>query len=457
MLSQTALVSILATLSAVSALCLMESGNYYCSNTNAVEFSNVGYSGSYKDVTNMDETSCLCTQLLVLFSGSNTPLDEELSVHFRGPLKLLNFAVYYPGSSSNSKRDAIPEPKAAPKNVAAHGHAKRALTTVEVVQTVYVDLKGNPISGAITDVGVIANTKVATTQAASVASTLSTSTVSTAGTTGSTGAAAVSSKSSSSSAAAASSAAAVSLGDWVRSSYYTPGSTSNVTFLNTLGGTGSGVWLSCFGNSLLYASADGTTGASSAQALEEVTLGSDSEYIIMSGSSCTDSSAEGDCGYYRLGIPAYHGFGGASKLFAFEFQMPTASGSSGTNNYDMPAIWLLNAKIPRTLQYGDSLCLCWLTGCGELDLFEVLNAGNDKLICHLHDGQGNDGSSTGGGGSQDYFTRPTTGSAYGVAYFNGDDSSIRVMLVDSFDFGSTLSADTISGYASQLASAATLS
>lgn len=53
-------------------------------------------------------------------------------------------------------------------------------------------------------------------------------------------------------------------------------------------------------------------------------------------------------------------------MFIMEFQMPT-DGTSGFNA-DIPAIWILNAKIPRTLQYGNAECSCWESGCGEFDV-----------------------------------------------------------------------------------------
>jgi len=75
----------------------------------------------------------------------------------------------------------------------------------------------------------------------------------------------------------------------------------------------------------------------------------------------------GDCGYGRPGSVAYRksqqhscgacltpvtdGFDGADKVdkvFLFEFSMPM-DGEAGFEG-DMPAIWALNAKIPRTLQ-----------------------------------------------------------------------------------------------------------
>lgn len=39
-------------------------------------------------------------------------------------------------------------------------------------------------------------------------------------------------------------------------------------------------------------------------------------------------------------------------------------GKTGFNG-DMPAVWMLNANIPRTAQYGPKGCSCWESGCGE--------------------------------------------------------------------------------------------
>jgi len=32
---------------------------------------------------------------------------------------------------------------------------------------------------------------------------------------------------------------------------------------------------------------------------------------------------------------------------------------------DQPAVWMLNANIPRTIEYGEASCSCWESGCGE--------------------------------------------------------------------------------------------
>ena len=67
-------------------------------------------------------------------------------------------------------------------------------------------------------------------------------------------------------------------------------------------------------------------------------------------------------------------------------------------NADMPSIWMLNAQIPRTLQYGNAQCSCWESGCGELDIAEGLFSGSTYLKSTLH-------ANTPGGDS-DYLVHP---------------------------------------------------
>lgn len=436
------LLAIATAITGAAATCTLVDGNYYCSETTKVIYENLGYSGSYKGVTAMDEDTGSCSQESVSFSGNLSPLDEELSIHFRGPLKLLQFGVYYQSSSSSSKREVKRDEDCDTTQHVHHKHVKRA--TEVVTATVVVDQYGNVVGGTTTST--TATTTPST--AAAVDTTSTTAVVDTTSTTSSSS----SSTSSTSTAASSESSTAASAGDWVRAAYYTPGSTDNVTFLNYYGGSGSGVWSSSFGDSLSYANSDASGGSSSAVALEETTVASDVEYIIMSGLECGDDSETASCGFYRSGIPAYHGFDGKTKVFVFEFEMPTDSDASG-NNADMPAIWMLNAKIPRTLQYGDSSCSCWATGCGELDLFEILSTGSEKLISHLHDGQGDAGTAYGGGGSQDYFARPTSGSYKAAVVFTGSD--VHILKVDE-DFDSVLSSDTVQAWIDQDGSTATL-
>ncbi|VEU24011.1 DEKNAAC105213 [Brettanomyces naardenensis] len=433
------LLSLVSTLSLASkaiADCSYVGGNYYCAQTDAVVYENLGFSGSYSDVTNMDETSCQCSQQSLSFSGTMSPLDEELSVHFRGPLSLAQFGVYYPAGSSQKKKKVKRDDTTGCDTTQAVHHVHKRAAAVEIVEataTVYEDLQGSTIyPSGVSSAAPAAPAASSASSAAAPASQASS-------------APAASSSSSSSGAGAGA-------GDWVRSSYYAPGTGDNLVFLNHQGGTaGSGTWSSCFGNSLSYCASDGQSGAGSAQVLDSVTIASDVEYLIMSGNQCGASSPSGDCGYYREGTPAFHGFSGADKIFVFEFQMPSDT-SGSTYNQDMPAIWLLNAKIPRTLQYGDATCSCWSTGCGELDLFEILSSGSDKLISHLHDGQGGNGAQ-GGGGSQDYFDRPTDSTMKAAAVFTGGDVYI-VELDDSTDFSDSLSSGTVNSWISTSASVA---
>src|ERR1700742_2741289 len=81
------------------------------------------------------------------------------------------------------------------------------------------------------------------------------------------------------------------------------------------------------------------------------------------------------------GLTRITGFGGDSKLFMFEFQMPD-DGNNGVFNGNMPSLWMLNAQIPRTGQY--SSCSCWQSGCGEFDICEVLSPGYPKCKSTYH-------------------------------------------------------------------------
>lgn len=73
-LSMTALVGLFSSVvSLVNADCTYSGGNYYCAQTDAIIYSNVGLSATYQDVTNMDESSCACTQADFTASGSLAP------------------------------------------------------------------------------------------------------------------------------------------------------------------------------------------------------------------------------------------------------------------------------------------------------------------------------------------------------------------------------------------------
>ncbi|CAK9437859.1 uncharacterized protein LODBEIA_P22370 [Lodderomyces beijingensis] len=445
------LLAVLSSLVSVEANgCIIDGGNYYCSETNKVLYKGIGFSGSYQDVISMDETSGVCKSQPFAFSGNLAPLNEEVSVHFRGPIKLLQFGVYYP--KSNSKRQ-LDEQDCNVKHI--HHKHKRATEVVAVTETVFVDSNGNLVTSQATSTVSTSETPVSD-KASPVADPVSQE----AGTTsisalGGEGKAyrPLSTKSAptTTSSVPESSETPTADGAWTRSAYYTPGSADSCVFLNYYGGSGSGTWSAAFGNSLSYANADNSGGSSQPVALSSVTLPSNKEFVIMSSQQC---SSDGSCGYVRPNSVAHHGFGGSSKIFVFEFEMPHDS-ASGFNG-DMPAVWLLNAKIPRTLQYGDASCSCWSTGCGELDLFEILSGGSTKLISHLHSGQGAAfESNSGGAGSQDYFARPTSGSMKAAVIFISDEVHI-LKVDDSVSFDASLTEEVVNGWIQQSGSAATI-
>ncbi|KAK5001862.1 target of Sbf, partial [Cryomyces antarcticus] len=287
-----------------------------------------------------------------------------VSLHFRGPVQLKQFAVYTPSSSGSSSK--LKEKRSAHARRHGHQHFHEHQQEVREIQEAHEeekravgDIVVATINGKVVSwVNAYAGAATSTAAAATTAATAKvTSTVTAAGTTitstvKAVSAAAISSASSAASSAAASSAAksstaaaAAASGDWSQIAYYNSadGTAHGLTFLNHFGGSGSGVFDYKFGNSLSYASADGKSCASSPQVLKDITLSSNTEIVIQSDKECKS----GSCGYTRPGAVSYHGFDGAHKAFFFEFSMPL-DGNRGTNG-DMPAIWMLNNQIPNTI------------------------------------------------------------------------------------------------------------
>jgi hypothetical protein len=224
-------------------------------------------------------------------------------------------------------------------------------------------------------------------------------------------------------------------GQWGRQAYYSADqqTANGLTFLNNMGGQGSGIFDEVFGNSLSYAAADAKSGAASPQILANQMLGDGDEIVIMTDKPCQD----GDCGATRPGGVAYHGFDGAKKVFLLEFDMPI-TGATGWNK-DMPAAWILNAQIPNTLQYGRAECSCWESGCGEWDIFEVLDAGNMRCKSTVH---GNIS-----GGDSNYFDRPVDSTVKVAVIFDGDNSAGHiVVLPDENSFDQTLTDAQVAGF-----------
>jgi len=445
-------------------------GNWYCQEVTAITYTGVGGAGFYNKINNMDSNDGLCTSSAQSYSGTLAPLDEEVSLHFRGPMNLKQVAVYTPSAPSNKVRRSTRHRHG---HAHAHGHshvAREEPAPVEERQLgamVFAEIDGKPVSWVNEYSGESTSAPAAAAATSWVTATIdgqvvswqnsvagaSTSAPAAAAATSSPAAgvgldidigvsvgigAAASSSSSSSAGAAASSAS--SSGSWGRQAYYDSSSATadGLVFLNHQGGSGSGVFDTQFGNSLSYASTNGAQGAASPQILADTTLASSTEVVIMTNQQCSGS----DCGYSRPGTVAYHGFDGPSKAFFFEFGMPsdgqtTASQWSAVN---MPAIWMLNAQIPRTLQYGSALCSCWTSGCGEFDIFEVLAPGDARAKSTLH---GNIA-----GGDSDYFARPLTGTIKAaVVLFN---NNIHIKILDNNTvFGETVAQSLIDEIAQQ--------
>ncbi|GEQ72294.1 hypothetical protein JCM33374_g5981 [Metschnikowia sp. JCM 33374] len=421
--------------------CTDANGYYYCNETPKFIYKNVGFPGSYRNVVSMNEDNTAVSYETATFSGPLSPFDEELSVHIRGPINLHEFAVYYPANSGSAHKKRDDDEECSTTKHVHHRHVKRA--TRVVTETKYVDENGHPITETAEPVptttsSTSSNANTANTNPAAPVAPVSSSSanVKPSPATSSANPASPASSSSSSSASTATAGA----GDWIRTSHYVPGSTSNLTVLNNLGGGGSGVWSPTWGLSLSYANADNSGAASSATPLKDVTLASIKEFSLWSGLQCGDSSEEYGCGYSRPNSVAMHAFAGAEKIMVFSFTMPADESTSTEGGIDMPAIWLLNAKIPRIGQYlGIS---CWTSGCGELDLFEVLVNDKNKMVTALHDKQGGNGM-----GSSDYISRPFDTPMKAVVIFY--EGEIHIQVVDSnYQFGSTLSGSQVSSWRS---------
>jgi Putative TOS1-like glycosyl hydrolase (DUF2401) len=224
-------------------------------------------------------------------------------------------------------------------------------------------------------------------------------------------------------------------GQWGRQAYYNAEQqiADGLTFLNNMGGQGSGVFDELLGMSLSYAAADAKSGAASPQILANQMLGDGDEIVIMTDKACKD----GDCGMTRPGGVAYHGFDGARKVFLLEFDMPI-TGATGWNK-DMPAAWILNAQIPNTAQYSNPECSCWESGCGEWDIFEVLDSGNTRCKSTVH---GNIS-----GGDSNYFDRPADSTVKVAVIFDGDNSAGHIVVLPAgTKFDQTLTDGQVAEY-----------
>jgi hypothetical protein len=231
-------------------------------------------------------------------------------------------------------------------------------------------------------------------------------------------------------------------GNWGRQAYYNSDSGEQIglAVMNNKGGDAcSGTFDYSFGNSLSYASSDGATCASSPQKFNG-NLGDAVEVVFMADKPCQGN----DCGFTRPKTAAHHGFGGATKMFLIEFSMPLSGGRDF--NQDMPAAWILNAQIPNVMQYASPpQCSCWTSGCGEWDIFEVLDAGNKKCKSTWHGGPGKSY------GDSNWFERPVSGTKKAAVIMDGDSATGTIMwLSDDATFDEVIPVEKSNGYASNV-------
>ena len=59
--------------------CQEIAGNYYCDQTDAITYNNIGFSGTYNQITSMDSSSCQCSSSPTSFSGGLAPLNDEVT------------------------------------------------------------------------------------------------------------------------------------------------------------------------------------------------------------------------------------------------------------------------------------------------------------------------------------------------------------------------------------------
>ncbi|KAL8794335.1 MAG: hypothetical protein Q9195_003162 [Heterodermia aff. obscurata] len=506
-------------------------GNWYCSSVDSISYTNFPGTGHYYLVTYMNTSTGACTTQQYDYTGSLSPLNEELALHVRGPTWLKQLAVYIPGPALTKRNvgkqrsrdlirhnhghhhreyridkahgrvhegveravgDAVTatidcqvvtwinkyagpvnEEAAQAENSVPHGVDEMVTATINGQIVSWTNQYTGPSTASSLNPTPVAPAPVETTtsqattaalQAQAFSSSPTDAPAKTTPTTFSTvptsnpanlvgkasslisakvskASAYISAKASSvtattpssttlplatvhatstsssiPSARTTSSGTSVPSGSWRRQAYYNAAQekAEGLVFLNHFGTAHD---LPGFGASLSYASHDGSYGVETPQVLGNAMIRDNNEIVILSNVSCDD----GKCGYTRPGGLAYHGFGGDHKIFLMEFSMPL-TGETGFNA-DMPAIWIMNAKIALTSQYGENqACSCWSSGCGELDVFEVLDTGNTRCKSTLHMAPA--------GGSSDYFERPANASVKAAVVFYGRNDTAIIQLLD---------------------------
>ncbi|KAF3482032.1 uncharacterized protein GIQ15_04791 [Arthroderma uncinatum] len=397
----------------VTAGCANDGGNWYCDPVDSIKYTNFDFSGSYNMITNMDDGSMSCGSSPKQYSGPLAPLDEEVSLHFRGPMNLHKLAVYNLGSDK-PKRDLKPT-----IHERRHGHSHQRFHEKRAVgDVVTATIDGKVVTWANNYGGGAAPTPAPGAPASGPH-------------VKSYGAPKDNKKPKPSSSAPVN----VGPGQWGRVAYYDAdaGEADGITFLNNEGAWAEGV-IQGFGCALSYAAENLFGMGTSPSVPKDKMIPDGKEIVIMTDKKCEGNS----CGYSRPGAVAYHGFDGANKIFLAQLDMPLtgAKAESIYSPVDMPAFWILNAQIPRVSQYPmNKDCSCWASGCGEFDVLEVLAPGDKRCKSTLH---GNVS-----GGSSYYFERPEK-TVTAAVVFNAASSSLHVkILKDMKDFPTTLDADLV--------------
>ncbi|KAI5864746.1 putative TOS1-like glycosyl hydrolase-domain-containing protein [Durotheca rogersii] len=405
-----------------------EFGNFFCPNSvKQIKYAGLDIPGKYRAVASMDANGA-CTFKDKVYSGPIAPFNEDLTLHFRGPLELKSIAVYTPSSSGTQTEAAK-----APSKRHHHGHqhlhkkhhdhpqAKRADIVTAVIDGVTQTWENNWFGGAATPSPKPASPKVDTAAGGAYKSVQN-----------------VDANVKVAAASKSSDKTAVSAGDFERVAYYSAKGqvADGLVFLGNVGDPAvSGTFDTVWGASLGYTNEDGTKAAPSPTVLKEGLIDDSTEVIIASDKQCDES-----CGTVRPGTVAYKGFEGANKVFLAEFSMPL-SGKTGWN-MDMPAFWMLNGAIPRTGQY--SACSCWKGdnaspnegGCGEADIIEVLRSGDTKAKSTFHFAAGT--------GDSHYFDRPVDRPIKVAVVFQEASSTASIkVLDDNFDFATSLTANQV--------------
>lgn len=225
--------------------------------------------------------------------------------------------------------------------------------------------------------------------------------------------------------------------------------TINVTFLGH-----KGKYSPCTGRALTFIKEDAVSFAQQNPDPAEFSgsVQSNEEFIIYSNFPCPRSKWTGMCGYYKKGIRSYTGYEGQTKMFLFEFTMPTENSNSTEENtlyYDEPAIWLANERLSRATEYYDwnNNCSCLFHGCGAYQVFTTNETDRDLLYSSVQTFQGVDrnisrdhvlmGTTSGG-----QFVRPRNTTVRGGVIFDSE-GNVVTFLTNNTEFHEYLTPEQV--------------